>query len=322
MLQEFWAFVRERETIRLRRRAGLPMADWTKDEVLKQYSFTNVKRHHDRTTQLLVSEFYDPNRTPDQKLEVYLLNAAIFRYFGTLESARMIGWLYEWTPAQKNRVMRLGAMDDLRFTSAYIVPNCGDTRAKYEIVCDIIDGIWSVATDVAAAESWEHACSILARCWGCGSFMSKEVYLDFLLARGDWRPSDWQTWTPVGPGGCRGASWVLDGWNPNDKGKQEKLDEDDALEVIRAVYRTRNDLRENSSHQTNWPSWFHLPWSHVSPNCDNHCGCDEGSAVEAVELDLTDIQFQFCEFDKYNRAKHGGKPKRKFRPTIDGVTRG
>ena len=40
-----------------------------------------------------------------------------------------------------------------------------------------------------------------------------------------------------------------------------------------------------------------------------------------VDLDLTDIQFQLCEFAKYMKVKLGvGKPKRIFRPTIDEVT--
>ena len=41
-----------------------------------------------------------------------------------------------------------------------------------------------------------------------------------------------------------------------------------------------------------------------------------------VELDLTDIQFQLCEFAKYWKAKTlVGRPKKTFSPTIDDVTR-
>lgn len=308
MLQEFWDFVRERELIRLRRLAGLPREQWTSDEILQTYSFTNVKRHHDRVTRLLLTEFYDPHRLfNDQKqthllasaeiLRMYLLNAAIFRYFGTLESARTIGWLYEWSPDQKSRLLEMGSL--LSFTPAYLVPNCGDTRAKYVVVCDIIDSIWSVATEVVAQTSWQRACEILSRCWGCGSFMAKEVYLDFLLARGEWRPSDWQTWTPVGPGGQRGATWVRDGLVLSSSGKQTKMDEDEALEVIRVIY----ESRFNDGH-------WHEPMR------------VDDDVLDPVDLDLTDVQFQLCEFDKYNRAKSGGRPKRKFRPTVDEITRG
>jgi hypothetical protein len=46
------------------------------------------------------------------------------------------------------------------------------------------------------------------------------------------------------------------------------------------------------------------------------------TAVDPVKLDLTDIQFQCCEFDKYQRVVRGdGKPKRRFWPTVDGVTK-
>ena len=34
-----------------------------------------------------------------------------------------------------------------------------------------------------------------------------------------------------------------------------------------------------------------------------------------IELELHDIQFQLCEFDKYERVKHGqGRPRSKYKP--------
>jgi hypothetical protein len=118
--------------------------------------------------------------------------------------------------------------------------------------------------------------------WGVGPFMAKEVLLDYILATG-WRPSDWETWTPVGPGARRGASYILRG-DP-----ELKVSETATLALVREVYAQRGER-----------------WSSAFP-----------------ELDLTDIQFQFCELAKYMKAKLGvGRPKKTFdRPTIDDVTR-
>ena len=109
--------------------------------------------------------------------------------------------------------------------------------------------------------------------------MAKEILLDYILATG-WMPTDWETWTPIGPGGRLGAGIVQ-------YGTVVRLPDSEAIHVIRALY----EMRLNR-----WPDSF-------------------------PSLDLTDIQFQLCEFAKYIKATKGGRPKRRFRPTIDRITR-
>lgn len=288
--KKFWEFMIERENIRLRREAGVPMAQWTQDEIFKTYSFTNVKRHHDRTTALLDKEFYfhrgpfSSDRPRGHACPETLLNAAIFRYHGTIESARAIGWHDTWNDAAKAALIRKNELRmadrDTVFTSAYIVPNCGDTRPKHEIVADIVDSIWKKADFILNTDSWESACDRLCTLWGIGSFMAKEVLLDYILAT-KWVPKDWDTWTPVGPGGRKGAGYVK-------YDRVKRIDDAEALEVIRELYAGREEF---------WPSDF-------------------------VKLDLTDIQFQLCEIAKYVKTQRGdGRPKRRFRPTIDDITK-
>lgn len=292
----FYAFMIERENIRLRRALGWPKAEWTNDPIFQTYSFTNVKREHDRTT-VLLRQIYDEEfgeavhedlgsgwrddeyLNHDNVLNQLLLNCALFRYFGTIETARVIGWSKEWSRQRRDEILSHGVGGELKFTAAYIVPNCGRMSPKYEIVCEIIDGIWPRTEEIVNQRSWERQVEILRQCWGCGAFMAKEIMLDYVLATQIF-PDDWQTYTPVGPGGCRGAGRVL-------TGSLVKLSEPLALEVIRHIYELRGDY---------WREDF-------------------------VKLDLTDVQFQLCEFDKMSRVAEGRAPKRRFRPTIDAVTR-
>lgn len=299
-VDEFWQFMIARETIRLKRLRGEP-PPWSDDWIFQMFSFTNVKRHHDRTTMLLDREFYGPRRVYVQPVDewatrdgviasitkhpssITLINAAIFRFHGTIDTARDLGWTSEWSPARKAEIITKNnirmACGERVFTAAYIVPNCGDTRPKHEVVADIVDSIAANASSILDTDSWAEACRRLCMLWGVGSFMAKEVLLDYILATG-WRPSDWETWTPVGPGGRRGAGYVRDGVN-------QGIPEDEALDVIRSVYADRDQY---------WPKDF-------------------------VSLDLTDIQFQFCEVAKYVKAKtNTGRPKSRFRPTVDDVT--
>lgn len=312
----FYRFLVARESVRLRRAAGLPREEWTRDPILMAYSFTNVKRHHDRTTALLKRELYDVNRINPlnrDEAKVLLLNCAIFRYFGTIEMARALGWTPTWNDEQSKRVRDRAEIRLMEgqtvFTSAYLVPNCGSTLPKHEVVAQIFGLVWGHADHVLDTQSWEVMCERLCQCWGVGSFMAKEIMLDYILAT-EWTPDDWTTWTPCGPGGQRGAGRVRDGM-------LNKIRESEALEVIRELYAARHE---------HWPETIHFQekWTHASPNCDNHCGCGDGMShhVKSVSLDLTDIQFQLCEFDKYSRVAEGRRPKRNFRPTIDDVTKG
>ncbi len=292
-VEGFWKYLTERETIRLKRRAGLPREEWTSDPIFRSFSFTNAKRHHDRTTTLLFNEFYaaDLERhatTPyEDSLELCrttLLNCALFRFFGTIEMARALGWTHSWNDAESKRVRDLAEIRLMEgktvFTPAYIVPNCGSTAPKHEVVAQIIGLIWNHSAYVLDTDKWEEMCARLCQCWGVGAFMAKEVLLDYILATG-WIPADWETWTPVGPGARLGAGWVRDN-------VLTRLTETESLEVIRSIYATREEF---------WPNDY-------------------------AKLELTDIQFAFCEVAKYQKAyTMVGKPKRNFRPTIDSVTK-
>lgn len=281
-VSQFWDFMIARETIRLRRLAGASPSEWTADPIFQTCSFTNVKRSHDRVTALLMAEFYTDHQCIHPSPEA-LLNAAIFRYHGTIASARAHGWTNAWDSTARQRMidtnaarMALGNV----FTSAYIIPSCGDPRPKREVVADIIDSIWSIAEQVVSSTtSWQVLCDRLKIAWGVGSFMAKEMLLDYFLICG-WEPDDWQTWTPVGPGARRGAAIVK-------HSAMVSMSERNALGIIRELY---------AGHHEYWPATY-------------------------VKLDLTDIQFQLCEFAKYVKVQNGaGRPRRKFRPTIDDVT--
>lgn len=325
LVKEFYEFLAERERIRLRRFHGLPREQWTKDEIFREYRFTNVKRHHDRVTTLLKREFYDPAISrmsefsldelngaamkpmlrdkiifADVELCEVLLNCALFRYLGTIEAARALGWTKEWTPEARTRFVGLGMRGQLPFTGSYIIPAGGRTDPKIVVVAEIIDDIVKHAPAVVREAKWENAVYVMTDCYGVGSFMAKEVYLDFVLATGR-EPTDWQTWTPVGPGGRRGASVVKDG-------HADKIPEWEALQVIRAIYARRAEFMPEVLHvESRRPDGeIQQMWTHEAPS-----------------LDLTDIQFVLCEFDKYQRVvRKDGKPKRRFWPKEDDVTRG
>jgi len=295
----FFSFVEEREQIRLRKEADLPYP-WTDDPILRDYKFTNVHRHHDRTSRELREMFYNPRF--ENSMPTLLMNAAHYRYFGTYEFASALGWTsfndmdddhWEWVKelaedrlANKERV----------FTGAYVITNQGISAPKQEVVVDYFlkalhkkaEELCKIAED---GYSWEAVATEMRKINGFGGsgFMTKEILLDttytsFWLNHNnivnhpkDGRftfPADWDDWTPIGPGARRGAARV------SGDEDAKPLKEDIAGDVI---------------FQLGMNQDLFLPdeWDRLAPH---------------------DIQFQLCEFDKYERVRLGqGRPRSRYK---------
>jgi hypothetical protein len=289
--QAFYDYLNEREEIRLRKEAGFSFP-WTDDEILRTYKFTNVRRHHDRTSDQLRRLFYGPNFNDDKR--TILMNCALYRYFGTWEFAQAIGWqqydTFDFDGIKDLAESRLASRERV-FTGAYVITNQGISAPKQEVVVDYFLKDLHAKTPqlVKIAEetqSWEEVSDRMRMIGGFGGtgFMTKEVLLDTTYT-GFWNetfehskdgtfsyPVDWDSWTPIGPGARRGAARLLgdDSATP--------LTEQRSMDIIRKI-----------------GEWQEMLWTH------------DGRLVP------TDIQFAFCEFDKYERVRLGqGKPRSKY----------
>lgn len=289
--QAFFDFINEREEVRQRRLAGFSFP-WTDDPILRAYKFTNVHRHHDRTSRELRERFYERYYNDDRR--AILMNCALFRYFGTWEFADAVGWQdydnfnFQGIIEIANGRFRLGQRV---FTGAYVITNQGISAPKQEVVVNYFLRALHEATprllEIAQrTQKWEKVADEMRRINGFGGtgFMTKEILLDTTYT-GFWErkdqspdgsfsfPMDWKIWTPIGPGARRGAARVLGDDSAN------SVSEGKSLWVIQELL-----------------SWVPMLWKYSS------------------ELVPTDIQFQLCEFDKYERVRLGqGKPRSRYR---------
>jgi len=280
---DFYAFMRERELIRLRKEEGLDWP-WTDDKILQTYKFTNVNREHDRTTRWMREHWTEPNK--DRPLAEQLFNCAFFRYFGTIEFAEAAGWQVAFdNPVVCKQVIDLAAnrLKEKRrvFTGAYVITNQGISAPKQEVVCNLfLSPLWNAAPNLVelaqVSKSWEVVASELMKLQGFGGsgFMAKEVLQDAIHTPVLEGALDQNTWCPIGPGARRGLNRV---YEYDIKGKRPFKQ---LLKELLALFGQR------SFH---WPSNY-------------------------LELDLHMIQFQLCEFDKYERVRLGqGRPRSKYK---------
>lgn len=279
-VERFFAFMRERESVRRKKAAGKPWP-WTEDKILQTYSFTNVKREHDKTSRLLIEEFYKPNFKAPR--ELLLLNCAIARWFGTIEFMRALEWQYDFDALRIKRMV-VSRKDEGKkvFTGAYIItPGPGGHKEDF-VIDTVLAQLWQARRRLVNVEwtSWREFVEKLLELPGFGQFMAKEVVLDTMYTN-FWPKGveDRNTWTPVGPGSQRGAARV------RGDDKANKLSIPETLKTCQELFAT---------HDSYWPENY-------------------------VSLELHDIQFQLCEFDKYSRVKLGqGRPRKLYQHVKQG----
>lgn len=274
----FFEFMCKRERLRLRKEAGEPWP-WSDDDILNTYKFTNVKREHDRTTRWMREHWTGPNK--QRPAGEIIFNCALFRYFGTWEFAEAVGWQRDWEPQKVIRTAKERTRQGQRvFTGAYIIPTLGYRGPKSEAVCNLVlTPLWEAKERIAnvAQSSW---------CWravalemkalpgfGGTGFMTKEVLQDVMQTPVLSGAVDRNSWCPAGPGARRGLNRIS-GRHLNASVMDERL-----LSEMQRLFELAS---------TEMPTWM-------------------------PELELHDIQFQLCEFDKYERVRKGeGRPKSRY----------
>jgi hypothetical protein len=209
----YW--MKERHKIYERRFVEKRDPPWTDDPILREFKFTNVYRELDRVTHWMRRYWTSPNDDPTRP-DLMLFNCALFRVFGTIEAAQVIGWQrgrFDWrTTAAKAEKYR--QTEGKLFTSAYIITNAvrgtNPTHAKTRVVSEgILKPLWEQKRELAArmveSQSLEKSWELLGELSGFGGqgFIAYEVITDLRhtsVLRG---ASDIYTWANAGPGARR-----------------------------------------------------------------------------------------------------------------------
>jgi hypothetical protein len=279
-IEGFFAYINKRERVRQRKESG-ELPPWCGDPVLCDYKFCNVKRSDDRTTRRFKADLYDPNSDCAPGLIVF--NAALLRYTGTTQFAEAIGWQWSWRPeriiAVAERRMRTG---QVVFTDAY---RCrpDNTRSGVPTIVTVVekylDPLWRAKDEIAViacrTKSWRRTHERLQQVPGFGgAFMAMQVCLDLALTPVLRGAHDRNSWCPAGPGALRGLNRI------HGRATDAPLSQDRALDEMLDLFDERTDYLE-----------VHVP-----------------------ELELPDIQFNLCEYDKYERIRLDGKSGRRYYP--------
>lgn len=282
-----WYF-NERERVRQKREAGEPKP-WTQDSTLQQFSFTNILRRHDKTSQHFINKHYTPNFSCSFGEAV--VNAAALRYFGSIAFSEEHSWITDSVIRNPEgmasdlyaTVDRVISKGEKPFTSAYVITNMGLRLPKVQVVIERF--LVPLALEIENLEylyvhnpkKWRPLAEYMIKnLMGFADFTTKEVLQDVVYTNILEGYTDCNEWTPVGPGAQRGVNRLLGEPLTSRKGRD--------LEYMKAL---RTILMDNAEPhmQTILP-----------------------------EFDLHAVQFMCCEFDKLLRVRNGeGRPKKKYK---------
>lgn len=262
----YW--IEERERARVAKAAGRPKP-WTKDRLLRDYRWCNVKRMDDRVSQELLNEWYDHGVGMDGATQV--IAATLARLVNRTDTLREVS---KHRPFRTSRVLSylrqtLAARDargETVFTGAYLIPGVAGRR-KTDSVCDLVERVAVDARTLAQQTSMKACWRALTAYPGLGSFLAGQIAADLAQLPLGVRWDDRHRWAPLGPGSARGLN-RLRGYDKDRPLKQAEFDQE--LPALIEVLRPRIKA-----------IWY------------------------SRSLVAMDVQNCLCEFDKYLRLTRG-----------------
>lgn len=315
MYEPFFAYARERQTIFLKKTAGLPRPEWTSDPILSHYKFCCVFREDDRTT-IWLRENVRKIQGPE-----LLLATIVFRWFNRITTGEAIfierDLLGDGRTAWEH-FLEQRSVEPLRTA---ILKHCGSGPYVTGAYCIIgmphmskLDGILSCIENVVRDPApstlvagfvnlyWTDLAYLmlsqemhLEEVWEwfrkyprSGDFMAYEIVTDLNhshLMRG---APDRMTWANAGPGAIRGLNRLHD--RPlEQRGNKENLN-GQMQEILAASQSTEHwpQTLGAGALQSGYQIWTDL---------------NRHPQSQWPAWDMRTVEHTLCEFDKYERIR-------------------
>lgn len=281
-------FITEREAIRVKKERGDP-APWTNEPILREWSFCNVHREHDRVTRWIAANWREPNAgDPD-----LWFTMVIARFVNWPDTLAELGYPVPWRPEHFLSVMAgRKARGEKCYGNAYMIraDRQHTDKATYQVE-QVFDPLWRARNRPRPKQG-----DCLAEYFGTltqfhgmgGGFMPAQIVADLKYVAPLTDANDWWDWAASGPGSRRGMYRLLGRPLPNDKQNAPwRGGEYDWLTKLR-------ELQEQ-----------------ITPELER---------IGVGRLHAQDLQNCLCEFDKVERVRLGeGTPKRRYRLNISPV---
>lgn len=203
-LLAYW--IMERERIRVLKESGAPQP-WTKDHILANFRFCNVRREDDKVTRWIAHYWRIPYSSSPNLTAAMVLA----RLLNNPDTLAKVGFPEEWDSKKI-----LEGINHQRngygkwLNPAYVVTTCGVAMDKAEYIVNLATAVQESKVRPTMGDSLEWFHGTLMQFKGLGTFLAAQVVAD--LKNTPYNPLksalDFMTWAAVGPGSLRGLRYV------------------------------------------------------------------------------------------------------------------
>ena len=302
-------FITERYKIHIKKDVYKEAAPWTKDPVLREFRFTNVRREHDRETKWVIDNIAKNNALC---YEDKLLNLILFRLFNKHETAELIHIPIRfqdfsegrtWDPEKYRCIFERAIKEDpkrILFTGAFITgglkralkqylpkedpKNSMEMRVLWCIKALIND---DVVKKIKSSKDQKEVFDVLCKYDGLGEFLSYQIFVDFTYIKEF--PFSENEFVVAGPGCKKGLDCLF-----IDRG---------GMTYEECLFWLRDNIDNLFiSYGFNWSP---KAMFRDIPTYDRY-------------MNVMSLENCFCELSKYIRATEGyGRPRQKYKSHKD-----
>lgn len=277
---------------------GLP-APWTKDPILQEFKFTNVRREHDRETKWLLRNVIE---NPDLSYENKIMNCILYRMFNKSTTLEIFGGHIDFetrnlSAPKIRKALQNRLIKDPKytfFTNAFLTCGLKVALGKNEYLNDefmpmrIIKFAYMLWDDglvdrIKSAPNQLQVFEEIKGYNGLGEFLAYQIYVDLTYIKGF--PFSENEFTISGPGCIRGLKNIFDNF--------------DGMNYDEALFW----LRDNIDYEFSSRGWNWEPFKLFDD-------LEEGDRY----MNVMSLENCHCEISKYIRAVEGtGRPKNKYK---------
>jgi hypothetical protein len=298
-LKKFFEYMTERQNIWHRRFIEEKPPPWSENPVFQQLRFCNVYRQLDRGTHY-VTEFI---MSTDSKPEDILFRILLYRMFNDIDSYKALRPILNKFNGETaaNILLERQKKGHKVFRNAWLTAGTGlhGPGSKIKDYCAVAESVYigrrKFYSLINKTRNIREGCEAIRSVKWMGGFMGYQVALDYSYM--DWLKWDEEDeWVYVGPGAKKGIYWLT--------GERPLTDHDlkDLEMEAKKPLDYEEAIRYLQQHQDAIFKKFGL----------------EFKKWKGKQLDVHNVEFSLCEYNKMMRAAFGGrKNKYEFRGKND-----
>lgn len=212
--EQFVYWVKERESIRLKKEQNLPKP-WSENPIMQNTYFTNIDREDDKVTKWIRENWtYPYDKDGNDSIRYYEMAMAAARIFNLPSTLEVISQPVEdsWFENTEQILKGMKSKKQKIWGAAYMTTTHGLKMDKIEYYLTNLREIAKFPKFTNGCKTLQDAHEKLIKFDGISHFMSAQIIADLKNTTGHQlsKAPDWEIFSAPGPGSLRGLTWFFE----------------------------------------------------------------------------------------------------------------